>query len=39
MTKREICERLMEIRDYAKLADTWNDDPVRQNVTLRDMMA
>lgn len=39
MTKREICERLMNIRDYAKLADTWQDDPVRQNVTLRDMLA
>ena len=35
MTKREICERLMEIRDYAKIADTWQ----AENATLRDMLA
>lgn len=36
MTKREICERLMEIRDYARVTDTWpHDNAEQQNLHLR----
>ena len=36
MTNREICERLMEIRDYARVTDTWpHDNAAQQNLHLR----
>ena len=36
MTTREICERLMNLRDYARGTDTWlHDNAERQNLHLR----
>lgn len=36
MTKREICERLQNIRDYARVTDTWpHDNAAEQNLHLR----
>jgi len=38
MTKREIFQRLQNIRDFANLENTFDEDAVRQNATLRDGM-
>ena len=36
MTKREIFERLQNIRDYARVTDTWpHDNAEQQNLHLR----
>lgn len=34
MTKREICERLLEIRDYVKETDTWRYKNDERNLAL-----
>ena len=39
MTKREICERLLKIRDYVKETDTWPYNPGQRNLTLHNVGA
>jgi|GEM_PF-5899523 hypothetical protein len=34
MTKRELCERLMEIRDYVRETDTWRYKNDERNLAL-----
>ena len=41
MTKREICKRLLEIRDYVKETDTWqfNNNTEQGKLTLHNVVA